>query len=108
MELNLNSDLGEIDDEYSFKNDEKLLQIINTANISCGYHAGNNKIINKTIKIAKKNNVSIGAHPGFKDKKNFGRKKIYLSLDEIDNLITSQLEIIYKISKKRSCVFIMF
>ena len=100
MELNLNCDLGEKSKHFDGKNDPKLLKIINTANIACGYHAGNKKIIEETIKISKKNNVSIGAHPSFKDKKNFGRKKIYLSLDEIDNLITSQLEIIYKISKK--------
>ena len=79
MELNLNCDLGEKSYHYSGHNDEALLKIVNTANIACGYHAGNKGIISKTIKIAKLNKVSIGAHPGFKDKKNFGRKKLILS-----------------------------
>ena len=100
MELNLNCDLGEKSKQYDGQNDEALLKIVNTANISCGYHAGNKSIISKTIKIAKINQVSIGAHPGFKDKKKFGRKRLNLSQVEIYKLILEQLEIISKISKK--------
>ena len=54
------------------------MKLINTANIACGFHAGSKTVIEKTIKIAKEKNVSIGAHPGFEDKKNFGRKRIEL------------------------------
>ena len=54
MELNLNCDLGEKSKHFDGKNDPKLLKIINTANIACGYHAGNKKIIEETIKISKK------------------------------------------------------
>ena len=100
MELNLNCDLGEKSNHYNGHNDEELLKIVNTANIACGYHAGNKGIISKTIKIAKLNKVSIGAHPGFKDKKNFGRKKLILSKLEIFKLVIEQLEIISEISKK--------
>ena len=71
MEVNLNCDLGEKSEHYSGINDQALIEIINTANIACGYHAGNESVIDTTIKIAKENNVSIGAHPGFADKKNF-------------------------------------
>ena len=100
MELNLNCDLGEKSKHYNGNNDEALLKIVDTANIACGYHAGNNTVMAKTIKIAKLNNVSIGAHPGFKDKKNFGRKRLNLTQIEIYKLVLEQLKIISKISKK--------
>jgi len=100
MELNLNCDLGEKSKHFDGKNDPKLLKIINTANIACGYHAGNKKIIEETIKISKKNNVSIGAHPSFKDKKNFGRKRLNLTNNEIYKIVTEQLKIISKIADK--------
>ena len=98
MEINLNCDLGEKSIHYNGKYDANLLKIINSANIACGYHAGSKSIIDKTIKKAKENDVSIGAHPGFKDLKNFGRKKMFLSKKELKNLIWKQLEIIDEIA----------
>jgi len=100
MELNLNCDLGEKSEHYNGHNDDALLKIVNTANIACGYHAGNKTVMTKTIRTAKVNRVSIGAHPGFKDKEYFGRKKLNLSQIEIYKLIIEQLEIISKISKE--------
>ena len=94
MEVNLNCDLGEKSEHYSGINDQALIEIINTANIACGYHAGSESVIETTIKIAKENNVSIGAHPGFADKENFGRKRIELEKNELKKLIRDQLEII--------------
>ena len=70
MELNINCDLGEKSEVFDGINDYELLQIINTANIACGYHAGSKKIIKETIINAKKFEVSVGAHPGFNDKLN--------------------------------------
>ena len=100
MEVNLNCDLGEKSRFYNGINDPALMQIINTANIACGYHAGNKEVIDSTVKLAKKNDVSIGAHPGFKDKKNFGRKRIYLEKKELQKIILAQLITIDKIAKK--------
>ena len=71
MEVNLNCDLGEKSEHYDGVNDSSLMELINTANIACGYHAGNKDVIDKTIKLAKKNGVSIGAHPSFNDPENF-------------------------------------
>ena len=102
MELNINCDLGEKSEIFDGKNDYKLLKIINSANIACGFHAGNNKIIKETVINAKKFGVSIGAHPGFKDRKNFGRKRYYLTSKELDKLIIEQLEIITEIAKKEA------
>ena len=98
MEINLNCDLGEKSIHYNGINDLNLLKLINTASIACGYHAGNVLTINKTVKNAKKNYVSIGAHPGFQDKENFGRKKINLTENELIKLIMDQLIIINEIS----------
>ena len=63
MEININCDLGESSKLHSTKNDPLLLKIVNSANIACGYHAGDKSSMEKTIEISKKNNVSIGAHP---------------------------------------------
>ena len=67
MEININCDLGESSKLHSRENDPLLLEIVNSANIACGYHAGDTPTMEKTVKISKKNNVSIGAHPSFKD-----------------------------------------
>ena len=83
MEININCDLGESSKLHSTENDPLLLEIVNSANIACGYHAGDKPTMEKTIDISKKNNVSIGAHPSFKDPENFGRKKLDLTSNEI-------------------------
>ena len=98
MEININCDLGESSKLHSTKNDPLLLNIVNSANIACGYHAGDNATMEKTIEISKKNNVSIGAHPSFDDKKNFGRKRLNLSPSEITRLIIDQINILSKIA----------
>jgi UPF0271 protein len=100
MEININCDLGEKSKFHSIKNDPELLNIVNSANIACGYHAGDEETMNMVIKISKSNGVSIGAHPSFNDPENFGRKKINLSSYEITKLITTQYEILQKIAQK--------
>jgi 5-oxoprolinase (ATP-hydrolysing) subunit A len=98
MEININCDLGEKSEYHSNKNDPDLLKIVNSANIACGYHAGDNESMSQVVQISKKNGVSIGAHPSFNDPENFGRKKMYLSSSEIRKLIIDQYEILQKIS----------
>ena len=96
MEININCDLGEKSKFHSIENDPELLNIVNSANIACGYHAGDEETMNMVIKISKSNGVSIGAHPSFNDPENFGRKKINLSSSEITKLIIDQYEDIAK------------
>ena len=79
MEININCDLGEKSKHHSNKYDPDLLEIVNSANVACGYHAGDEETMHSTIKISKQNGVSIGAHPSFKDLENFGRRRINLS-----------------------------
>ena len=100
MEININCDLGESSKLHSTENDPLLLQIVNSANIACGYHAGDAQSMGKTIEISKKNNVSIGAHPSFNDPENFGRKRLDLPSNEITKLIIDQINILSDIANK--------
>ena len=99
MEININCDLGEKSKHHSNKNDPELLKIVNSANVACGFHAGDDDSMREVVKISKENGVSIGAHPSFKDLENFGRKRIYLSSSEIKKLIINQYEILQKIAQ---------
>ena len=98
MEININCDLGEKSPHHSNKNDPELLKIINSANIACGYHAGDEETMREVIKISKENGVSIGAHPSFNDPDNFGRERINLNSKEIRKLIIDQYEILQKVA----------
>ena len=100
MEININCDLGEKSKHHSNKYDPDLLEIINSANVACGYHAGDKETMNQVIKISKKNGVSIGAHPSFNDPENFGRERMNLSSSEIKKLIVDQYDILQKIASE--------
>jgi UPF0271 protein len=102
MEININCDLGEKSKFHSIENDPKLLEIVNSANIACGYHAGDEQTMDMVIQVSKKNGVSIGAHPSFNDPENFGRKRMNLNSSEIKKLIFDQYEILQKISEKNN------
>ncbi len=98
MEININCDLGESSKLHSTENDPLLLEIVNSANIACGYHAGDKPTMEKTIEISMKNNVSIGAHPSFNDRENFGRKRLNLPSSEIIKLVIDQINILSEVS----------
>ena len=100
MEININCDLGEKSKHHSNKHDPDLLEIVNSANVACGFHAGDEETMSQVIKISKKNGVSIGAHPSFNDPENFGRERINLSSSEINKLIIDQYEILQSIASK--------
>ncbi len=84
--IDINCDLGE-----GYTNDVELMQYISSANIACGFHAGNETIIKETIELCLKNNNAIGAHPGFNDKKKFGRINMQLSDCELYDLVAEQV-----------------
>src|ERR1700733_7146699 len=98
--IDINCDMGE-----GFENDEAILPFISSANISCGYHAGNEKTILQTIQSAQKRNVSIGAHPSFFDKANFGRLEMHLDAEEIYELVTQQLILFNEITQAADAEF---
>jgi len=101
MEININCDLGESSKLHSTENDPLLLKIVNSANIACGYHAGDKLTMEKTIEISKKNNVSIGAHPSFNDPENFGRKRLNLPSSEIKKLVIDQINILSNVADNK-------
>ena len=98
MEININCDLGEKSIHHSNKYDPDLLEIVNSANVACGFHAGDEESMNQVVKISKINGVSIGAHPSFNDPENFGRERINLNSSEIKKLIYDQYDILQNIS----------
>ena len=98
MEININCDLGEKSKHHSNKYDPDLLEIVNSANIACGFHAGDEETMNQVVEISKKNGVSIGAHPSFNDPENFGRERMNLSSNEIKKLLIDQYELLQKIA----------
>ena len=100
MEININCDLGEKSKHHSNKYDPDLLGIVNSANVACGFHAGDDESMNQVVQISKKNGVSIGAHPSFNDPENFGRERMNLSSTEIKKLINDQYEILQNIASK--------
>ena len=102
MEININCDLGETSKFCSTENDPLLLGIVNSANVACGYHAGDEPTMKKMVEISKKNGVSIGAHPSFNDPENFGRKKLNLPPKDITKLIIDQINILAEIAEKNS------
>ncbi|MBX2960901.1 MAG: LamB/YcsF family protein [Cyclobacteriaceae bacterium] len=92
MTIDLNCDMGE-----GMPNDAAIMPYISSANIACGYHAGDEATIRNIITLCLKNNIAIGAHPGFDDKPNFGRVEQNLSQEELYALIWKQLEIINRV-----------
>ena len=98
MEININCDLGEKSKLHNNENDPFLLKIVNSANVACGYHAGDEQTMDQVVKISIENNVSIGAHPSFNDPENFGRKRMNLSSSDVRKLIIDQYEILQRIA----------
>jgi UPF0271 protein len=70
---------------------EKVSDSITTANVACGFHAGDSSVMRQTVALAKKNGVAIGAHPGFPDLQGFGRREIKMTAQEIKDIMTYQI-----------------
>lgn len=91
FKVDLNCDLGESFGNYKIGGDDKIIPLISSANVACGFHAGDPVVMKKTIETAKKNNIGIGAHPGFLDLMGFGRREMKISLDEAKAYVLYQL-----------------
>lgn len=88
--IDLNADLGESFGPWTMGDDARMMQIISSANIACGGHAGDNSTMYDTVCAAKAAGVTIGAHPGFEDREGFGRRRLPLTIDEIERLVAAQ------------------
>ena len=91
--ININCDLGE-----GLNNEHIIMPLINSCNIACGGHAGNNESMIQCIEIAIRNNLQIGAHPSYPDRLNFGRKKIDISNSEFSHSLINQVESLEQIA----------
>ena len=81
-QVDLNSDLGESFGRYTIGNDEKIIPLITSANVACGYHASDPVVMTQTIQRAKEAGIGIGAHPGLPDLMGFGRRSMVISNEE--------------------------
>lgn len=89
--VDLNSDLGESFGNYSLGMDEEILKYVSSANVACGWHAGDAMVMAKTVALAKENGVAVGAHPGFSDLMGFGRRNMAVTPEEAKAYIKYQL-----------------
>ena len=89
--VDLNCDLGESFGAYKLGVDEEILPFVTSANIACGFHAGDPAVMRKTVTLALKNNVAIGAHPGLPDLVGFGRRQMDISPQEAYDIVVYQL-----------------
>ena len=89
--VDLNSDLGESFGNYKLGMDEEILQYVSSANVACGWHAGDPLVMEKTIALAKANGTAVGAHPGFPDLMGFGRRNMVVTPEEAKAYVKYQL-----------------
>lgn len=90
-QIDLNCDMGEGFGLYKLTDDEELIKYISSANVACGFHAGDPMIMRKTVGLAKRHGVGIGAHPGFPDLMGAGRRYIKAEREEIENYMIYQI-----------------
>ena len=89
--VDLNADMGESFGPWNMGDDAALLGIVSSANIACGFHAGDPDVMAKTMALARDNGVGIGAHPGFPDLQGFGRRKMHMTPESLGNMVRYQL-----------------
>jgi UPF0271 protein len=89
--IDLNSDVGESFGNYKLGLDEAVIPLISSANIACGFHAGDPGVMRRTVALAKANGVAVGAHPGLPDLLGFGRRSMDVSREEIRDYVTYQI-----------------
>lgn len=89
--VDLNSDLGESFGNYSLGMDEEILKYVSSANVACGWHAGDPMVMEKTVALAKRFGTAVGAHPGFPDLMGFGRRNMAVTPEEAKVYVKYQL-----------------
>lgn len=91
MRMDLNCDMGEGFGAYQAGNDDALMPLISSANIACGFHAGDPLVLDRTVALAAKHQVAVGAHPGYQDLRGFGRRPMNMTPEEIEADVLYQL-----------------
>jgi 5-oxoprolinase (ATP-hydrolysing) subunit A len=91
VKIDINCDMGESFGSYVLGHDQELMPMISSANIACGFHAGDPMVMRDTVRLAKKNNVKVGAHPGYPDLQGFGRRSIEMTPEEVEEMVLYQI-----------------
>lgn len=98
--IDINCDMGESFGAYTIGNDEKVIKLITSANIACGFHAGDPNVMDKTVAMAKKYNVGVGVHMGYPDLLGFGRRDIDINKQDLINYIIYQIGALEAFTRK--------
>ncbi|MFJ1254439.1 LamB/YcsF family protein [Cupriavidus sp. CuC1] len=101
MEIDLNADLGEGYGPWRMGDDEALMSLISSANVACGFHAGDPLIMDRTVRLALQRGVDVGAHVGFPDRQGFGRRLMQIDLPDLAAMVTYQLGALAGIARAR-------
>jgi UPF0271 protein len=99
MVVDLNSDVGEGFGAWSIGADRELMPLITSANIACGFHAGDPDAMRATVDLARRHGVAVGAHPGYPDRQGFGRRRMDLTPAEIESAVLYQIGAIYAFTR---------
>ncbi len=91
MDIDLNADLGEGYGPWRMGEDDALLDVVSSANVACGFHAGDPMIMQRTVRMALARGVDVGAHVGFPDRQGFGRRVMHIDVEELAAMVTYQL-----------------
>lgn len=89
--IDLNSDLGESFGAYKIGSDTNVIPLISSANVACGFHAGDPTVMTKTVELCKNSGCAIGAHPGYPDLVGFGRRNMAVSPEDVKAMVTYQI-----------------
>ena len=100
--IDINCDLGEGNTQQDCEQDALLMPFISRCNIACGGHAGNELTIRESLQNAKSNHLKIGAHPGYPDKENFGRRSINFPTDQLKQSLVSQIDLLLDIAEQEN------
>ncbi len=98
--LDINADVGESFGPYTLGMDAELMPLLSSANIACGFHAGDPTVMNRTVALAVRHGVAVGAHPGLPDLQGFGRRFMEISLEEIRDLLVYQIGALGAVAKR--------
>jgi len=90
-QIDFNCDMGESFGSYKLGHDEEIINCITSANIACGFHAGDPNWMRRTVELAEKHDVAIGAHPGFPDLRGFGRRNMHIASYDVKNDVIYQI-----------------
>ncbi|ASJ10635.1 lactam utilization protein LamB [Thermococcus sp. P6] len=99
MKVDLNSDLGESFGRYRLGMDEEVMRYVTSANVACGWHAGDPLVMRRTVRLAREMKVEVGAHPGYPDLLGFGRRYMDLTREEARNYVLYQIGALYAFAK---------